>query len=56
MNENEELKHFIQKLHLRTFEKIMPHVKEKYGNDVSEEQVKDIIKSFVKDPKTSNQN
>ena len=55
MNENEELKHFIQKLHLRTFEKIYPHVKEKYGDDVSEEQVKDIIKSFVKDPKTLNQ-
>ena len=50
MADTEELKRFIQKLHLRTFNKIYPHVKEKYP-DTTAEQVKDIIKSFVKDPK-----
>lgn len=50
MADTEELKRFIQKLHLRTFNKIYPHVKEKYP-DATAEQVKDIIKSFVKDPK-----
>ena len=58
MTEEEEpmkLERFIQKLHLRTFNKIMPHVKEKYGDSVSEQEVKDIIKTFVKDPKKLNQ-
>lgn len=45
-----ELERFIHKLHLRTFDKIMPHVKEKFP-DATPQQVKDIIKSFVKDPK-----
>ena len=44
-----DLKRFIYKLHLRTFEKIMPHVHEKFPN-ATEEVVKEIIKSFVKDP------
>ena len=54
MTDNEELKHFIQKLHLRTFSKIMPHVSEKYPN-ATEEQVKDIIKDMIHDPKRLNQ-
>ena len=54
MTDNEELKHFIQKLHLRTFNKIMPHVSEKYPN-ATEEQVKDIIKDMIHDPKRLNQ-
>ena len=44
-----ELERFIHKLHLRTFDKIMPHVKEKFP-EATPQQVKDIIKSFVKDP------
>jgi hypothetical protein len=54
MTDSQELKRFIQKLHLRTFQKIMPHVKEKYP-DATEQQVKDIIKSFIHDPKHLNQ-
>ena len=54
MNENDDLKHFIEKLHLRTFSKIMPHVKEKFPN-ATEQQVKDIIKSFIHDPKRLDQ-
>ena len=50
----EELKRFIQKLHLRTFEKIMPHVKEQY-QDATEEQVKQIIKDMIHDPKQLDQ-
>ena len=50
MAEEEELKRFIQKLHLRTFQKIWPHVHEKFP-DATAEQVKDIIKSCVRDPK-----
>ena len=46
MTETEDLTRFIQKLHLRTFNKIMPHVKEKYP-DATAEQVKEIIKSLV---------
>lgn len=49
MPTQQELESFIYKLHYRTFKKIMPHVKERYGDDVSEQQVRDIIKSFVKD-------
>ena len=49
-----DLKRFIQKLHLRTFSKIYPHVKENFP-DATEQQVKDIIKTFVKDPKNLNQ-
>ena len=45
-----ELERFIHKLHLRTFEKTMPHVKEQFP-DVTPQQVKHIIKSFVKDPR-----
>jgi len=45
----DELKRFIHKLHYRTFEKIMPHVKEEYGDNVDEDTVRDIIKDFVKD-------
>ena len=44
-----ELKRFIHKLHYRTFDKIWPHVHEHYP-EVTEQQVKDIIKGFVKDP------
>ena len=44
-----ELNRFIHKLHYRTFDKIWPHVHENYPN-VTEEQVKDIIKTFVTDP------
>ena len=54
MTDNEELKRFIHKLHYRTFEKIYPKVKEQYPN-VTEQEVKDIIKKFVKDPKNLNQ-
>ena len=45
-----ELEKFIHKLHFRTFDKIMPHVKEKFP-EATPQQVKEIIKSFVKDPK-----
>ena len=44
-----ELERFIHKLHYRTFNKIWPHVHEQFP-DVTEQQVKDIIKNFVKDP------
>ena len=54
MADNAELKHFIQKLHLRTFLKIMSHAREKYPN-ATEEQVKDIIKDMIHDPKRLNQ-
>jgi len=54
MADTEELKRFILKLHLRTFNKIFPHVKEKYP-DATAEQVKEIIQSFVKDPQHLNQ-
>lgn len=49
-----ELIKFIHKLHYRTFDKIMPHVREKFPN-TSEKEVKDIIKTFVKDPKKLDQ-
>ena len=58
MTEEEEpitLERFIHKLHLRTFEKIMPHVKEKFGDSVSEQDVRDILETFVRDPKHLNQ-
>ena len=45
-----ELERFIHKLHLRSFDKIMPHVKEQFPN-ATPQQVKHIIKSFVKDPR-----
>ena len=43
------LKKFIHKLHYRTFDKIWPHVHEQYPN-ATEDEVRDIIKEFVKDP------
>ena len=43
-----ELERFIHKLHLRTFDKIMPHVKEKFP-DATPEQVKDI--TFIAEQK-----
>ena len=55
MNDNQELTRFIQKLHLRTFDKIWPHVKEKYGDEISTEQVKEILKTLIRDPKHLNQ-
>ena len=45
----DELTRFIHKLHYRTFNKIWPHVQQYYPN-ATEEQVRAIIKSFVKDP------
>ena len=54
MNESDDLKKFIQKLHLRTVSKIMPHVKKKFPN-ATEQEVKDILKSFVHDPPRLNQ-
>ena len=50
MSSNEELKRFILKLHFRAFDKVWNHVKEAYP-DATEEQVKEIMKSFIKDPK-----
>ena len=49
MVSEEELRHFIKSRHIKSFDKVMPHVKEKYP-DVTENQVKDILKSFIKDP------
>ena len=49
MVSEEELRHFIKSRHIKSFDKVMPHVKEKYP-DVTEKQVKDILKSFIKDP------
>lgn len=54
MAEEEELKRFIQKLHLRTFQKIWPHVHEQFP-DATEQQVKEILKTFIKDPKRLDQ-
>lgn len=45
-----ELRRYIQKLHLRSFNKIMPHVKEQFPN-ATEDQVKQIIKEMIHDPK-----
>ena len=46
-----DLERFIHKLHYRTFNKIWPHLHENpQFQDVTEQQVKDIIKGFVKDP------
>ena len=52
-----ELERFIHKLHYRTFDKIWQHVLEEQNKpvnprfqNVTEDQVKDIIKGFVKDP------
>ena len=51
-----ELETFIHKLHYRTFDKIWPHVKEEFGNNVTEEQVKEIIENrFLKNPRKLNQ-
>ena len=44
------LSDFIHKTHYRTFEKVMPRVKEKFGDKYTEQQVRDVIDSFVKDP------
>lgn len=44
------LSDFIHKTHFRTFAKIMPRVKEKFGDKYTEQDVKDVIASFVKDP------
>jgi len=49
MVDTDELELFIHKLHLRTFNKIWPHVMEQFP-DATEQQVKDIIKSFIHDP------
>ena len=54
MNDLNDLKNFIQKLHLRTISKIMPHVKKKFPN-ATEQEVKDILKSFIHDPPHLNQ-
>ena len=48
-NKMEELTRFIHKLHYRTFDKIWPHVQEKFPQ-ATEEQVRAVIKGFVKDP------
>lgn len=46
-----ELERFIHKLHYRTFDKIWQHVREDPRfNNVTEQEVKDIIDKFVKDP------
>ena len=45
---------FIQKLHYRTFDKVWSHVHERFP-DLSEQEVKQILKSFVHDPKKLNQ-
>ena len=50
MPTEEELTRFIHKLHYRSFNKIMPHVREQYGDDVTEQQVRDIIATFITDP------
>ena len=51
-----ELERFIHKLHYRTFDKIWPHVKQVFGNNVTEEQVKEIIENrFLKNPRKLNQ-
>ena len=50
----DELKRFIQKLHYRTFNKIYPHVKEQFP-DATEEQVKQILKGMIHDPKKLDQ-
>ena len=42
-----ELERFIHKLHLRTFDKIMPHVKEQFP-DVTPQQVKHIMNENLK--------
>ena len=55
MVETEELKQFIQKLHYRTFNKIYPRVHEHYGDEATEEQVKQILKQMIRDPKHLNQ-
>lgn len=44
-----ELEKFIHKLHYRTFDKIWQHVHERFPQ-ATEQQVKDIIKKFIKDP------
>ena len=54
MADTHELKRFIHKLHLRTFDKVWNHVHERYPN-VTEQAVKDILKSFIRDPKHLNQ-
>ena len=46
---NAELRQFIIKKHMKSFKKIMPHVKEKYPEATAQE-VKDILHSFIKDP------
>ena len=50
MSADADLKQFIHKLHLRTFDKVWNHVQEKFP-DATEEQVKQILKSFIRDPK-----
>ena len=48
------LEKYIHKLHYRTFEKIWPHVHEEHP-EITEEQVKEVIRNFVKDPPKLNQ-
>ena len=51
-----DLRKEIHKTHYRTFDKIWPLIKEKFGENVTEEQVKEIIeREFIKDPKKLNQ-
>ena len=50
----DDLEHFIQKLHYRTFNKIFPKVQENYPN-ATEEQVKQIIRNMIHDPKKLDQ-
>ena len=50
-----ELERFIHKLHYRTFTKVWPHVHERFPN-VTEDQVRGIIDSFVKDIPKKNLN
>ena len=50
MPTTEQLTNFIHKLHYRSFDKVWEHVHEKYGDEVTEQQVRDILAEFIKDP------
>lgn len=49
VNDN-DLNKFIDKLHLRSFNKIWRHVVRNYGDEVSKEQVKRVMKKRLNDP------
>ena len=50
----EEIKHAILKLHYRTFDKVWSHIHEKFP-DVTEEEVKGVLNTLLKDPKKLDQ-